>query len=313
MSSQDSPESEILDLVFNSINSNSIKLESKDSIQKYPLFQKDSTSISSSIIFKTDIPKDITPDEHQKELDYDSDNEIKESLYCKKEQNYKKSSDGIIDSVESTLIESDYNSNKSKSAGKSYQYNTQNPKISHEKNPEDKSSNYKTQKSKNPEEKDNNKSTEDKTKSKDSEYKTQKSKSSETKDNNKSSENKVSEYNTQKSKKLSEESIYNYSDNDQKNDDKKHDNKKDDDKKHDNKKDDDKKHDDKDDDKWSKYIYVIIIAIVITMIFLILAYPMIDVWMTMYVEDSTYRWLLKSLLFFILLIIILSVVSVFIN
>lgn len=73
------------------------------------------------------------------------------------------------------------------------------------------------------------------------------------------------------------------------------------------------KRDDDNDCKWNKYMAVIVIAIIITIIFLILAYPMLDIWMTMHVEDSTYRWLLKALLFFILLVIILAIASMFIN
>lgn len=65
--------------------------------------------------------------------------------------------------------------------------------------------------------------------------------------------------------------------------------------------------DDVDDDNWWKYIEVLVMAVVITIFFLILCYPMTDMWMTMYVPDSTYRWLCRGLLFFIILVLILAV------
>jgi hypothetical protein len=62
------------------------------------------------------------------------------------------------------------------------------------------------------------------------------------------------------------------------------------------------------DKKWNGYIGVLILAIVITIFFLILCYPFVDVWFTSYVPNSTYRWLCRGLIFFILLVIILAIV-----
>jgi cation transport ATPase len=59
--------------------------------------------------------------------------------------------------------------------------------------------------------------------------------------------------------------------------------------------------------RWWTYVEILILAFVITIFFLILCYPMTDVMMTSYVPDSTYRWLLRGLIFFILLIIALVV------
>ena len=73
----------------------------------------------------------------------------------------------------------------------------------------------------------------------------------------------------------------------------------------------DNKGDCKDDNRWYNYIAILVLAIFITVLFLILCYPMVDVWMTSYVPNSTYRWLYKGLLFFIFIVIIFVLLAAF--
>ena len=68
--------------------------------------------------------------------------------------------------------------------------------------------------------------------------------------------------------------------------------------------------DDKD-DCWSGFIRILILAIFVTILFLIFCYPSFDMWLTLYVPNSTYRWLCRGLLFFILLIVVLLVAAQF--
>jgi len=61
------------------------------------------------------------------------------------------------------------------------------------------------------------------------------------------------------------------------------------------------------DDLFDLFVKVLVLAIIITIIFMILCYPTLDMWLTLYVHDSTYRWLCKSIIFFILLVIVLMI------
>ena len=63
------------------------------------------------------------------------------------------------------------------------------------------------------------------------------------------------------------------------------------------------------DKPWWNYITILIFVFIITILYLILSYPTIDMWFMSYVPDSDYRWLLKGLLFFIILAIILVLLT----